>query len=428
MGARATSLIAPVAAVLALASCQVVPAGSPAVRESPGDFVRHPNGFEVQLPLAPGMADILLVPAGDCVFGFDRADFPNAPNEQLNRAPTSWVGAPGCTRLVPSPRPPAVRDPEPSGALHVHAAVPAGDGGVLGIANYPLVWGNGWYLGRAPAVFRREPDGSIRELARLPMHWLPYPNPDGPYSQPRTSAWGLVRMGERLVVAGADVVDGRVVPVVWTSTDSGAALTALPLPPAPTGGSGQPVTPVPVWIAADGQALLATASSSADNGQLWTWRSTDGGQTWRVSAAVWSRDSATHPGVFSVAAVIRAHGQWLVFGNVQSEPAVLSSPDGAQWTIGDSSGMGKAYVTEATVDHHGDLVVLGQFGGAKRGAGKSSRADACGVVWSGQLGALRRQELGCFNSLERDSDFSTVATIADGRVLITNGVDLWIRN
>jgi hypothetical protein len=43
--------------------------------------------------------------------------------------------------------------------------------------------------------------------------------------------------------------------------------------------------------------------------------------------------------------------------------------------------------------------------------------------WSGQLGALRRQELGCAVVL----NFSSLATITDGRVLFANGTDLWIR-
>lgn len=89
--------------------------------------------------------------------------------------------------------------------------------------------------------------------------------------------------------------------------------------------------------------------------------------------------------------------------------------------------MGVGWVTGVTVDQSGDLVVLGEFPGTWRGGGKGARADVCGVVWSGQLGALRRQELGCVDARVKISAFSSIVTIADGRILIANGGDLWIR-
>ncbi|HEY6422724.1 MAG TPA: hypothetical protein VIY28_05620 [Pseudonocardiaceae bacterium] len=121
-------------------------------------------------------------------------------------------------------------------------------------------------------------------------------------------------------------------------------------------------------------------------------------------------------------------GRWLAFGGEDSRPAVLSSPDGAQWTIEDTRGMGSGVVNGVTVDHRGDLVVLGEFPGVYRGTGKGGRADRCGVVWSGELGALHRQELGCTDPAVRVTAFSSITTIADGRVLIASGTDLWIRS
>lgn len=334
-------------------------------------------------------------------------------NQQYGAA--NWVGAPGCTRLQLSARPKPTGDRLPAGALRVFSAVAVGDGAVVGI---------GTVLGEAPALLRREPDGSLRTLARLPMRWFDMQLGIG------TRASGLVRMGQRLYLAGMDVVDGQLAPVVWASEDGGATLTQQRLPPAP--GDHPPTAwgtyPVPARIATDGLTLLAAADGPDQDGRLWTWRSADAGRTWQVSAS----PPPVHYvlGISEVTDVIKVHGRWLVFGRTGSVPpgsAVLSSPDGARWTLEDSSGMGSGWVTGVTVDHRGALAVLGEFPGVGRGSGKGARTDRCGVVWSGHLGALRRQELGCTDARVNTSGPTAIATIADGRVLITNGADLWIR-
>lgn len=231
--------------------------------------------------------------------------------------------------------------------------------------------------------------------------------------------------------AGTDVVDGQLAPVVWASEDGGATLTRQRLPQAP--GDHPPTEwgqyPVPARIAADGLTLLATAHGPDKDGRLWTWRSADAGQTWQVAASPPPMHYVL--GISEVTGVTKVDGRWLVFGSTKSTPsgpAVLSSSDGAQWTVEDSSGMGSGRVTGVTVDRRGDLVVLGEFPGVWRGTGKGARPDRCGVVWSGQLGALRRQELGCTDATVNTSGPTSIATIADGRVLIANGADLWIRS
>jgi hypothetical protein len=160
------------AGVFVLVCCQIVPAGSQGQYDVGADFVRHPNGIEVPPPLAAGMdrtpKSLLMIPVGDCVFGVDNSDLAIAPNGQQMQASTNWVGAPGCTRLVLSPKPPAAHDPQPSGALRVHAAVPAGDGAVLGLGSYPVGSAENATLGEAPALLRREPDGSVRRSRRSP--------------------------------------------------------------------------------------------------------------------------------------------------------------------------------------------------------------------------------------------------------------------
>lgn len=227
----------------------------------------------------------MLVPVGDCVFGVNNSDLAIAPNGQQNQASTNWVGAPGCTRLVLSPRPPAARDPRPSGALRVGGAVPAGDGAVLGIGSYPV----GSVGDEAPVLLRREPDGSVRELARVPMRWFGRPPTPNDSTRPHTVAYGLVRIGQQLFMTGSDIVDGRVAPVMWASTDGGATLIQLRLPPAPGERPltewDQSWTPVPARIATDGHTVLATALHPDQDQRLWPWRSGDGGRTWQISAA-----------------------------------------------------------------------------------------------------------------------------------------------
>lgn len=268
MGARVRPLLAAVVGVLALAGCAAVPAAS--LLGDSGEFVRHPDAIEMLPSPVPGShrtpRGLALVPVGDCVLGVN--DFGDQPSLAggFTNATANWVGATGCTHLELSPRPEETGDRLPSGALRVSSAVPAGDAAVVGVGSYPLA-GDSEIVRRAPALMRREPDGAVHELARLPMH--KFGKPPGPREsdiRPGTEAHGLVRMGQRLFVADGDVVDGRVAPAVWESADGGATPTELRLPPAPGDRPltewDQSRTPVPWWIATDGQTLLATASAA----------------------------------------------------------------------------------------------------------------------------------------------------------------------
>lgn len=367
-------------------------------------FVRHDASVRVSLRL--------LVPFQDCVFGIA---------DGLAGAVSNWVGEPGCTRLVPSP----------GDVLSVTDAVPMDDGSIIGVGK---------------SLVRRDPDGSVQDLPALPAQL-------GNYGVP--SPYALARSGQRLIVVGRFPVydkqwDFVYLPTAWESTDGGVTVhqTTLPLPQIQDPlhiqeALGLGLLVLPMKIAADGDTVVATdgVGYGSDAG-LRLWRSVDGGHTWSVVSVPLDRAKAAG----GLLALLRASGRWLLIfqgapwgsspGTGDQALLVLSSADGSEWTVETGLDLGSGWITAATHDRDGNLVLIGNDVDRRRlpatcneSSGSSQRyacrPDSCAVVWTGPIGKIVRRNLECaFNA----TGPTAVTTLADGRVLIANGAgDLWIR-
>lgn len=367
-------------------------------------FVRH----EASARVSPR----LLVPFKDCVFGIA---------DGLASTVSNWVGDAGCTRLVPSP----------GEVFSVTDAVPMDDGSIIGVGK---------------SLVRRDPDGSVQDLPALPAQL-------GNYGVP--SPYALARSGQRLIVVGRFPVydkqwDFVYLPTAWESTDGGVTVhqITLPLPQIQDPlhiqealGLGPSV--LPMRIAADGDTVLATDGYGyGSNAGLRLWRSVDGGHTWSVISVPLDRTQA----VSGLLAMLRASGRWLLIfqgapwgsspGSGDQALLVLSSADGAEWGVETGLNLGSGWVTAATHDRDGNLVLIGTDLDRHRlpatcneGSGSSQRyacrPDLCAVAWTGPIGKIVRRNLECAFAATGPA---AVTTLADGRVLIVNGAgDLWIR-
>jgi hypothetical protein len=292
--------------------------------------------------------------------------------------------------------------------MAVYAAVPMEDGSVIAVGESAAVQPDGTMTTQTgQSLLRRDADGSVHQLAVLPYRGY---GPDDHGARPS----GLATIGQRLLATGSGQVNGQTVPVVWESTDGGASVRQIPLPPG--SGPGPPASTNwsnPTMIASAGQTVLASPPYP-----LWTWRSVDGGRAWTLHPI------SVHADV-QVLSLVRSDGRWLLILavprptvlNSPSVPLALSSTDGRDWTPVPGPDLGNAQIVAATTDHDGNLVLVGKidrYDSQIPTAPKTVSMISCGVVWTGSIDFLRRQDVGC----GRDSAPTSVATLTDGRVLI----------
>ncbi len=398
--------------IVTLAACTGTPSGSGA-----GQFVRYENAV-TRSPVGYAVPT-LLVPFGGCVLGVDGGAY-------QGRTPvtTTWVGDGACTRLTVVGGGYSWRDlfrtPPGSGDgdMAVSAAIPMDDGSVIAAGESAALQPDGTTVSSSgQALLRRDTDGSVHPLTVLPYRGY---GPDDQGARPS----GLARIGQRLLATGSGEVNGQTVPVVWESTDGGASVSQIPLP---SGSRPRASTnwSNPTMIASAGQTVLASPPYPS-----WIWRSVDGGQDWMLHPL------QVHADV-RVLSLVRSDGRWLLIltrpgltavnPDTPSAPLALSSTDGRDWTPVPGPDRGGAQIVAATTDHDGKLVLVGKFSRPDSQiitGPKKVSVISCGVVWTGSIDFLRRQDLGC----GRDSEPVSVATLTDGRVLIAGNRDLWIRN
>ncbi len=326
----------------------------------------------------------LLVPLGSCVLAI--------ASESTAGPGADWLGQDGCTRLAQSAGGPPMQRP----GFGVQSAVTMDNGSIIGVQLPNAAQG---YL------VRRDPDGTVHRLATLP--------------DMSSTIAGIARVGNRLLVTTTAWVDVNWGAVVWESTDGGATVRKIPLPRAHGVGarSGFLEDGIPGLIAVHGSEVVIASTAPTNSGAqaaFVTWRSSDGGVTWSASSMV--LESTAHT-------LLWAGDRWLIL--LYDAPRILSSTDGRHWTPGNTATMGPGKITGGTIDHDGQLVLLGGMDSGQRiSVSKIAGIVYCPVLWTGPVnGPLTRGDVGCRAEL-----LTAVATLADGRVMIVGGKDLWIRS
>ncbi|MFF5229827.1 WD40/YVTN/BNR-like repeat-containing protein [Dactylosporangium sp. NPDC000521] len=366
-------------------------------------FVRHGGAVEWPavsdwIPQGQGLRRLL--PVGGCVLGI--GTFQNG----FRAVGVNWTGNEACDRLK--------LDPAPGGS-DAGGDRPAGKGGGWaggGVGGDGFVVEDGGVLAAGGSGLYRFRDGELQELARIDLSAAGF---EGQGSRSLVS--GMVRTGSGRIIVNADLTTKpEQPPAVLVSDDAGVTLRRVDLPAAPRQGRAQ--RQLLAVLAADGDTVVAIGYGWDQPG---AWRSTDGGRTWQVSTV----DGL--PASLMLTRLVRAGDRWLAFGGVeggaqQDSTLVLTSTDGLTWTRGTTEGMGAGRVSDVTVDQDGTVVVAGVIDDS-RPHKADERNDYCGVVWIGDgAGAWQRGELGC-----GDAPPQAVATLRDGRVLITGNRDLWLR-
>ncbi|GAA4921886.1 hypothetical protein [Actinoplanes utahensis] len=414
---RLRAITALAAGAVLLASCvRTAPGGGPSAGPEPhrglGDvpaadlgFVQHPDAVQWASAsdwIPPGDGVRALLPVGDCALGL-------GTYQNGHRAVTAnWTGPATCDRLDLDPAPdgstragdgpPDVSSGWPGGGIGADAAVLERDGSILAADSSGLI--------------RYRPGGQVERLARDD-----FAEPGFEGQGTRSSIRQLAVTGRGTVVLDAGRSNpGSTAPVLLISRDGGRTLSPVNLPGPAAGMEAQPVIGV---LAAAGETIVAIGSGPR---RAATWRSTDSGRTWQVSAV---EDLPQH---LLLTRLVRAGDRWLAFGGVdhesgaQDDTVVLTSTDGLRWDRGVTTGMGVGRIRDVTVTPGGTIVAVASIDDATRPA-VDQRPEYCGVVWVGDGGKpWRRGELGC-----GDSPPQAVTTLRDGRVLIAGNRDLWLR-
>lgn len=392
------------------ASASASASGSPAPAAVLG-LTRYPNA--VQWPsvsdyLAPGEGLQQLLADGSCVLGI--GTYRNGYRD----VGVNWKSGPGCTRLTLSPAP-GSGDPAAGGDGPPAETGGWNGGGVYGQA--VVRWTDGSLIAVNDDVDRDYPNGKAKRLADL---GLPVPANPNSESEDQGAVSTAIRVGDRLLIGGWELLSGVDHPVLWTSDDVGATVRRVPLPPGPAGHTGVGA------LAADGATVVAVADGSsnaytnAPQGQLVTWSSTDAGSHWTEHTV----DGL--PAGSNITGVIRLKDGWLAYGSIvhyddPDRPLVLTSADGSSWKRSDGPGMGLGDLAAATVDASGRPVLVGHQTVPARQANTSP--SYCGAVWLGDASGAdwRRGALGCDAAPP-----TAVATLPDGRLLIAGNRTLWL--
>ncbi|QMU66816.1 hypothetical protein [Streptacidiphilus sp. P02-A3a] len=398
------------AAASASASASAVAPGVPAASLG---FTRYPDSVEwpsVSDYVPPGEGLQRLLTDGSCVLGI--GTFQNG----YRSVPVNWASGPGCTRLTLSPTP-GSGDPAAGGDGPPAATGGWNGGGVYGQA--VVRWTDGSLIAVNGEVDRVYPNGRDRRLADL---GLPVPANPNSESEDQGEVSTAIRVGNRLLIGGGEMLSEVYHPLLWTSDDVGATVHRVPLPMP----SGRAADTGVGALAADGATVVAVAAgasnaySNVPQGQLATWSSTDAGAHWTVHTV----DGL--PAGSTITGVVRLADGWLAYGSIvhygdPDRPLVLTSTDGSSWKRSDGPAMGPGDLVAATVDAAGRAVLVGHQ------TIPATRADTspsyCGAVWVGDGSAAdwRRGALGCGAEPP-----AAVTTLSDGRVLIAGNRDLWL--
>lgn len=259
----------------------------------------------------------VLVPVGDCVFGFDL--------DGSERVASTRQGADGCTRLE------ADRTRKPSDPYDAIAAVPGPGGSVLGIGQSFVRW---------------DPSGEITRLFPL---------------GPDRRAAALARVGRNVIGVGYREFTGeeRSVPVAWVSEDEGRSAREVVLP------QDRPGRWAPRAIASDGDQVLVAGALGAD---VRVWASGDAGATWTVSPV------QVRTGDPWLSTVLRVAGKWLLAGGSSAGALVMTGGPGAWEPVS----LGEGRILGGTVDKAGDAVLFGDRTEWNR---SQTSNRSCAVVW-----------------------------------------------
>ncbi|MBC3839340.1 hypothetical protein GXW82_01365 [Streptacidiphilus sp. 4-A2] len=280
-------------------------------------------------------------------------------------------------------------------------------------------WTDGSLIAVDGDLNRVYPNGKLRRLADL---GLPVPeNPDSE-SEDQGEAGTAIRVGQRLLIGGGEMLSEVYHPLLWVSDDVGATVrrVALPVP------SGPDAHTAVGALAANGNSVVALAASASNAytnapvGQLAIWYSTDAGSRWTVDSVGGLPAGAVMTGV------IRLRNSWLAYGSIvhygsPDRPLVLTSTDGRSWQRNDGPGMGLGDLVAATVDQAGQPVLVGSQVLPKQQA--NTLSTYCGAVWvgDGKAADWKRGALSCDTAPP-----TAAATLPDGRVIVAGNRDLWL--
>ncbi len=376
-------------------------------------FTRYPNA--VQWPavsdyVPPGQGLQLLLPDGPCVLGI--GTYQNG----YRSVAANWKSGPGCTRLTLSPAP-GSGDQAASGDGPPAESGGWSGGGVYGKA--VVRWTDGSLIAVNGDVDRVYPNGKVTSLADLA---LPVPADPNSESEDQGEVTSAIRVGNRLLIGGGEMLSMVDHPLLWTSDDAGATVSrvALPVPSGPDAHTDIGA------LAADGSSVVAVSAGAsnaftkAPDGQLAIWSSADAGSHWTVHSV------DGFPAGSEITGVIRLKDGWLAYGSVihydgtPDRPLVLTSTDGESWKRSDGPGMGLGDLTAATVDASGQPVLVGS---QRLPTPANTNPGYCGAVWVGDADGAdwHRGALGCDAAPP-----TAAATLADGQVLVAGNRDLWL--
>ncbi|HJP79090.1 MAG TPA: hypothetical protein VJ914_32760 [Pseudonocardiaceae bacterium] len=367
-------------------------------------FVHYANAIDTS-----GSAIMIgLVPSGQCAIGLGQS-------EADAIVPTYWTSGGACHRFAKTSmvdggqNPDAGPDSSQPGGTYLVGAVAAGDGSLTVIGEDQE---HNDYLAGSGEIF------SLTASGLNLVNQVDSPQNAGQSWQDENGQVffaSITLVGTKLLIGGKQSTpssEGR--PTVWSSDDGGGTLDAAELPEPANLVAGVDA------MAVHGDTVLALGTETADerNDTLVGWESGDQGRTW---ARIAQQSYPAH----AISGIVFTNGQWIAAGETQGarmpEPIVLTSSDAQHWqptSLPAPEGGGE--VTGLTVDRTGSPIAVGWTGSPADQDDK----NRCGEIWLATPPATWTDTAtGCGGATRAEA-----VTLADGRVLVVNGHDLWIRS